>query len=107
MLLMNFLSHLFGLETSLKGSNFIYDSVQLLYHKRHKINFKRGGSYIECPDWIKIKQATINPKNKYDKCFQYAAAVALNYGKIGSHPERISNVKPFINKCKWDRIKYT
>ena len=32
-----------GLETSMRGSDFIFDSFQLLYHKCHKINFKRGG----------------------------------------------------------------
>ena len=26
---------------------------------------------------------------------------ALNYNKICNHPERISNLKPFINKCNW------
>ena len=34
------------LETSIKGSDFTFDSFHLLYHKYHKINFKRGGSYI-------------------------------------------------------------
>ena len=29
-----------GLETSLRGSDFIFDCVQLLYYKCHKINFK-------------------------------------------------------------------
>ena len=32
-----------GFETSMRGSDFIFDSVQLLYYKCHKINFKRGG----------------------------------------------------------------
>ena len=45
-----------GLETSMRGSDFIFDSVQLLYYKCHKINFKRGGSYIDSPDWIKRKK---------------------------------------------------
>ena len=54
-----------GLETSMRGSNFILDSVQLLYYKYRKINFKRGGSYINSPDWIKKKKATINPKNAF------------------------------------------
>ena len=26
------------------------------------------------------------------------ATVALNYEEIESHPERVSNIKPFINK---------
>ena len=70
------------------------------------INFKRGRTYINSPDWIKNKKATINPINKKDnKCFQYANAfktVTLDYEEIRKDPERISRIKPFINKynCK-------
>ena len=56
-----------NLEKSIKGSEFISDSVQLTYYKCHKVNFRRGGSYIDSPDWIKKKKATTNPKNKDDK----------------------------------------
>ena len=45
-----------GLKTLMRGSNFIFDSVQLLYCKCYKINFKLGGSYIDSPDWIKKQQ---------------------------------------------------
>ena len=45
-----------NLGTSMRGSNFIFDSVQLMYYKCHKVNFKRGGSYIGSPDWIKKKK---------------------------------------------------
>ena len=34
-----------GLETSMRGSNFIFDCVQLLYYKCHKVNSNRGRSY--------------------------------------------------------------
>ena len=44
------------LETLVKGSDFIFNSVELLYYKYHKINFKCGGSYIDSPDWIKRKK---------------------------------------------------
>ena len=44
------------LETSMRGSDFISSSVQLLYYKCHKINFKCGGSYIDSPDWTKRKK---------------------------------------------------
>ena len=84
------------LETSMSGSDFIFDSVELLYYKFYKINFKRGGSFIDSPDWIKKKKATIILKNVDDKCFQCAVTVALNYEEIESHPERVSNIKPFI-----------
>ena len=38
----------------------------------------------------------INLKNKDGKCFQYAITVALNYGEIESHSERVSDIKPFV-----------
>ena len=67
----------------MKGSVFIFDSVQLMHYKCHKVDFECGGSYIDSPDWRKKKKAIINPKNEDDKCFQYAATVALNYEKSG------------------------
>ena len=33
-----------GLETLMKGSEFVFDCVQLLYYKCHKINPNRGES---------------------------------------------------------------
>ena len=86
--------------------NFVFHSVQLMYYKCHKVNFNRAGSYIDSPEWIKKKNATINQKNTNDKCFQYAATVALNYEEIKWNPERVSNIKPFINKYNWKGIYY-
>ena len=51
----------------MKGSQFVFDYVHLLHYKCHKINLDHGGSYIDSPDWIKNKKATINPINKKDK----------------------------------------
>ena len=42
-----------NLETSMRESDFIFDSVQMMYYKFHKVNFRRGGSYIDSPGWIK------------------------------------------------------
>ena len=53
------------------------DCVHLLYYKCHQTNFKPVISYINSPDWIKNRKATINPFNKkYNLCFQYAVTVA-------------------------------
>ena len=46
-----------GLDTKMKGSNFVFDSDDLLYYKFHKISLNRGGSYIDSPDWIKNKKS--------------------------------------------------
>ena len=65
----------------MKFSTFIFDCVKMSHYKCHKINLNHGGSYIDFPNWIN-KKATINPFNDDDKCFQYAATVALNDEKI-------------------------
>ena len=49
------------------GSGFIFDCAHLLYYKCHKINLIYTGSYIDSPDWIKNKKASINPVNNDDK----------------------------------------
>ena len=43
----------------MKGSEFVFDYIHLLYYKCHKINPNRTGSYINSRDWIK-KIKTIN-----------------------------------------------
>ena len=67
----------------MKGSEFLFDYVHSMHYKCLKTNLNRGVSYVDSPDWIKNKKATINPINKKDnKSFQYAVTVALNYEKI-------------------------
>ena len=66
-----------------KGSEFIPESVELLYYYFQKINIRRAESYIKSPDWLANKRATINPKNEKDnKCFQWPTISGLNYNKI-------------------------
>ena len=52
-----------NLEKSMKGSDFNFNSFQLMYYQCHKVNFIRGGSYTDIPDWIKKEKATKNPKS--------------------------------------------
>ena len=49
---------------SMKGSEFGFDHVHLLHYISHKMNPNHGGSFIDSPDWIKNKKATINPINE-------------------------------------------
>ena len=71
----------------MRGSEFIFDSVQLMNYKCHRVNFRRAGSYIDSPSWTKKKKATRNLKNKDVKCFPYGVTVVLNHGEIESSPE--------------------
>ena len=89
-----------GLEESMRGSEFIFDSVDALYYDLNKISLSRGGSYIDSPKWLKNKKAT-NPKNN-NKCFQYVLTVALNYEQIKKDFQRISKIKPFIDQYNWN-----
>ena len=83
----------------MKGIQFVFHYVQLLYYKCHKINPTRSVSFIDSLDWIKSKRSTVNPINKKDnKCIQYAVTVALNHEEIKKDPQRITKIKPFINR---------
>ena len=106
-LLKSFLTNYQNEEKILRnGSNFVFESVDLLSYHIHKTSLKRGKSYIKSPEWILNKRATINPKNKDNKCFQYSITVALNHQNIENHPERISNNKPFIDQYNWEDIEF-
>ena len=87
-----------NLQEKMKGLDFEFDRVNFLYYDFNKISINRGGSYIDSPKWLKNKRSTINPKNNDYKCFQYAVTSALNLDKIKKDPQRISKIKPFIEK---------
>ena len=48
----------------------------------------------------------MNQKNNDNKCFQYAVTLALNIDQINDRPERISKIKPFIEKYNWKDIDF-
>ena len=91
----------------MKGTDFVFHSVDLLYYELDEISLNRGGSYIDCPAWLKNKKATINPKNNDNECFKYATVAALNCNNINNHPEKISKLKPFIDNYNWKDIKFS
>ena len=95
-----------NLQKKMRGSEFGFDGVNLLYYDFNRISLNRGRSYIEPAKWIKNKRSIINPKNNDYKCFQYAITVALNYDKINRNPQRISKIKPFIQQYNWKDIEF-
>ena len=80
-----------------KGSEFIPESLELLYYYFQNINIRRAESYIMSPE-IKEKNlvnkgVTTNPKNERDnKCFQWATISGLNYNKT-KDLKKILNLK--------------
>ena len=98
-------------ETKMMGSSYIFERIDLLEYHLHKISLNikirlNIPSYIKSREWIRNKGVTINPKNKDNTCFQYAITAALNYQNINHNPERISNIKPFINNYSWKDIEF-
>ena len=95
-----------NLEEKMKDSNFVFESVDLLYYSLHKITLKRGGSYIKSPEWVRNKKATINPKSTDNKCFRDAIMAVLNHNKIPNHLERIADLMPFFDQYNWKDIEF-
>ena len=93
----------------MKGSEFVFNYIYLLYYKGYKRNPNHGGLYIlDSPHWIKNKKVTINPINKKNNTyFQYAVIVMLHHEEIKKDPHRTTKIKLFINKHNWEGIKFT
>ena len=67
----------------IKGSEFIFESVELMDYKLYRVRLRRGGSYTKSLEWLLHKGATINLKNKnYDECLWWSTISALNYNEI-------------------------
>ena len=95
-----------GLQEKMRGSDFAFDGVNLLYYDFNKTSLNRGGSYRDSPKWLKNKKSTINPKNNDYKCFRYAVTLVLDFDKINKNSERVSKIKPFIDQYNWSDIDF-
>ena len=40
----------------MRGSEFVFDSVDSLCYKLYKLSLNRGGSNIDSPKWLKIRK---------------------------------------------------
>ena len=56
-----------GFEEKMKGNDFVFDSVDALYYDLNRTSLNRGESYIDSPECVKNKKATINPQNEKDE----------------------------------------
>ena len=50
----------------IKGSDCVFESVDLMDYKLHRVRLRRGGSYIKSSECLFHKGATINSTNKND-----------------------------------------
>ena len=86
----------------------VYESIEGIDIHFHKIDLRRGSSYIPSPQWLKAKKAVVNPKNKKDNyCFAYATTIAIYHKEIGRDLDRISNkLLDCTEKLEWDGIDF-
>ena len=92
----------------MRESEFVPDSIDLLYyHLQRKSLNRKGSSYTDSSEQLKNKKATINPKNNDKNCFQYALTVAYNCQNIKKYPQRISKIQPFINQYNWKETDFS
>ena len=95
-----------NLQEKMRETDFEFDGVNFLYYGFNKMSINRGGSYIDSPKWLKDKKSTINPRNNDYKCLQYAVTLALNLNRINKDPQRVSKIKPFIEKYNWEDVDF-
>ena len=84
-----------------EGSEFVSNYIHLWYYKYNKINLYSAVKYTNYTEWIK---KTINSTSKkYKKHVQNAVTVALILEEIKKYLQRITKIKPFMNKYNWER----
>ena len=94
-------------SNQLRGSNFIFSSVDLTYLQVVKLKLKRVGTYVETPEWIFNKNAIINPCNLNDiYCFAWSIISSFNYVEIGGNHNRISKLWKYVNNYDWNGINF-
>ena len=91
---------------ALLNSRFGFDAVLFLNTNFHRLNLTRGSSYLLLPDWIARKKAIINPQNDNEECFKWSVIAALKWADIKCNPERISNLKKFVDNYDWSGLEF-
>ena len=78
----------------MRGTNFVFDSVDFLYYHLEKTSLKRTwSSYIDSEEWLKYKKATINPKILTIIAFSMLKH-CIKLSEYYKDPQRISKIKP-------------
>ena len=53
--------------------------------KETRINNSMHSTFIETPEWVKLKRSVLNPHNNDSKCFQYSITLSLYNEQIGKN----------------------
>ena len=90
----------------LLNSRFRFDEVLFLDVNFHRLNLTRGSSYFPLADWLANKKAIINPHNDDEECFKWAVITAENFNEISKNPQRVSNLRKFIDNYDWFGLEF-
>ena len=67
----------------IKGSDFVFESAELMDYKLQRVRLRRDGSYIKFPECLLHKGATISSKNKNDDEWLWWSTISvLNCNEI-------------------------
>ena len=87
-------------------SGFTLDKIMHLYINFHRLVLTRSSSYTELPEWIKNKEAVINPRNRDEECFKWAVIAALHHEEIKKDHQRISRLRPYEKQYNWKGLEF-
>ena len=65
-----------------------------------------NSTFIETPEWLKLKRSVLNPHNRDNKYFQYSVTLSLYHEQIGKNFCRIPAINPFIDNFNWENINF-
>ena len=96
------------LQLSRESSSFVYESVEECNIHFDRLGLRRGALFIDTPEWLKRKKATINPQNVNNVyCFMYAATIALYHIDLGNNSGRISKkLDILVHGFNWRDIDF-
>ena len=86
----------------------MYESVEECNIHFDKTDLRRVASFINTPEWLKPKKATINPQNRNDVyCFMYAVTIGLFNKEAGKNLGCIiQNLRLYTDIFSWDHIDF-
>src|ERR1043165_8477618 len=63
-----------------------------------------GSSYIASPVWLSRKEATLNIKNKDERCFLYCVLAVSHHQTINQ--DRVTKYKPYLHELNVEGLNF-
>ena len=86
---------------------FELDQTMHLHSNFHKLALTRGSSYIKLSEWIAKKKVVINSEYNDEQSFKWAVVTVLHNEYIKHHPEKISFLQHYEDRCNWQGSEFS